>query len=81
MPTSSLRFYIKSLRQFVQLAQSLDHPNIGGVLGLSDSYGPVPLLVLPLFYNGNIVRYLKRNPGKTDREKIELVRTCLAWDF
>jgi hypothetical protein len=81
LPTSSQRCYIKGLCQFVQFSQSLDHPNVGSVLGLSNSDGPVPLLVLPLFSNGNIVRYLKRNSGKTDKEKIELVRTCLARDF
>jgi hypothetical protein len=28
-----------------------------------------------------MVNYLKQNPGKTDDEKIELVRTCLACIF
>ena len=39
------------------------------------------MLILPLFSNGDIINYLKQNPGKTDNEKIELVRTCLACVF
>jgi len=51
--------------------------NIGRVLGLSDGHGPIPFVVLPHLSNGNIVSYLKKFPGKTDRDKIELVRTSL----
>jgi hypothetical protein len=72
---SLLRFPMKDLRQFGQLARSFEHPNVGGILGLIDGYGPVPHLVLPYFFNGDIIRYLKQNSGKTDGEKIELVRT------
>jgi hypothetical protein len=75
VPTSLLRLFMKDLRQFGQLARSFEHPNVGGIFGLINGYGPVPHLVLPYFSNGDIIRYLKRNPGKTDGEKIELVRT------
>ena len=66
---------MKDLRQFGRIARHFEHPNVGGILGLSNSDGPVPFLVLPYFSNGDIIRYLKQNAGKTDDEKIELVRT------
>ena len=63
------------------MAQKFDHANVGHVFGLSDGHGPLPLLVLPHFSNGNVIDYLKSNPGKTDEEKTELVRAYLPQFF
>jgi len=65
------------LHQYVHFAQRAVHANVGRVFGLSDDYGPVPLLVLPHFPNDNIVGYLKQNPDKTEKEKVELVNDIL----
>jgi hypothetical protein len=65
--------------QYIDFAQGFEHPNVGSILGLSDSHEPVPFLVLPYFLGGDIITYLMRNPGKTNEEKIELVRTFLVW--
>ncbi|KAF5376993.1 hypothetical protein D9615_007300 [Tricholomella constricta] len=56
----------------LQLMRGLDdwkrasvHQNVSLFLGLSDKpeWQPLPSLVTPLYSNGNIVQYIKQNPG------------------
>ncbi|KIM71810.1 hypothetical protein PILCRDRAFT_16705 [Piloderma croceum F 1598] len=68
----------EGLRRYVQVAHTLDHPHVVRVIGLSGINEPAPYLILLLFSNGDIVRFLKQNPGKTDDEKIELAKGVLA---
>ena len=81
MRTTSSRPPSQRLRQYVLVAQKFNHANVGRVLGLSDGHGPLPLLVLPYFSNGDIINYLKLNPGTTNKEKTELVCTYLRHFF
>ena len=42
--------------------QSCEHVNIVPFLGLLHREGHIPSLVIPYYENGDVIRYLKRNP-------------------
>jgi serine/threonine protein kinase len=41
----------------------LSHPNITPFIGVTACRGPLPVLLLPYYKNGNVVAYLAKNPG------------------
>ena len=53
------------------MQKNLEHPNIRQIVGLTKE----GWLIYPYFPRGNILSYLKTNPDKTNKERIELVRT------
>jgi hypothetical protein len=77
-PSDSSLLPIQRLHNYILVAHTLDHPHVGCVLGLSSTNEPMPYLILPYFSNGDIINYLKQNQSKTDKEKKELVRACIA---
>ncbi|KAG8939161.1 hypothetical protein FRC03_006515, partial [Tulasnella sp. 419] len=56
-----VRLRKRFLREVV-LWNKLHHPNIVPLLGFTITSNSTPTLVSPLYVNGNVVEYLKKNP-------------------
>lgn len=63
------------LRQYVERMRHgrLSHPNISRALELCTD-GSILGTLMPLYTPGNVIQYLQRYPGSTDRERIDFVR-------
>jgi len=42
--------------------KKLSHPNITPFIGVTACRGPLPVLLLPYYENGNVMTYLAQNP-------------------
>ena len=55
---------VKSLlEEFIKMS-SFDHPNVLTVTGVCLDGGPVPYVVMPFMFNGDLLSYLKKERGR-----------------
>ena len=48
-----------TLKECSRMAE-FDHPNVLSIIGVCLDAGPLPFIVMPFMFNGNLLSYLKR---------------------